>query len=70
MGADPIRAAGGGQDAGGVTDAQVSGPAYRTASTPRTLLADAGYFSADNIDAVTAAGIDPLLAQPGGSNMA
>ena len=30
--------------------------------TPRTLLADAGYFSADNIDAVTAAGIDPLLA--------
>jgi len=30
--------------------------------TPRTLLADAGYFSAHNIDAVTAAGIDPLLA--------
>ena len=30
--------------------------------TPRTLLADAGYFSAHNIDALTAAGIDPLLA--------
>jgi transposase len=30
--------------------------------SPRTLLADAGYFSADNVDAVTAAGIDPLLA--------
>ena len=30
--------------------------------TPRTLLADAGYFSADNVDAVTDAGIDPLLA--------
>ena len=30
--------------------------------TPRTLLADAGYFSADNVEAVTAAGIDPLLA--------
>jgi len=30
--------------------------------SPRTLLADAGYFSADNIKAVTAAGIDPLLA--------
>src|SRR5674476_850374 len=28
----------------------------------RTLLADAGYFSADNIDAAEAAGIDPLLA--------
>ena len=30
--------------------------------SPRTLLADAGYFSADNVDAVTTAGIDPLLA--------
>jgi Transposase DDE domain/Transposase domain (DUF772) len=30
--------------------------------TPRTLLADAGYFSAANVDAVTSAGIDPLLA--------
>jgi len=30
--------------------------------TPRTLLADAGYFSADNVEAVTDAGIDPLLA--------
>ena len=29
---------------------------------PRTLLADAGYFSADNVEAVTDAGIDPLLA--------
>jgi transposase len=29
---------------------------------PRTLLADAGYFSADNIDAAVAAGIDPLIA--------
>jgi hypothetical protein len=29
---------------------------------PRTLLADAGYFSADNINAVTSAGIDPLIA--------
>ena len=30
--------------------------------TPRTLLADAGYFSADNVAALTDAGIDPLLA--------
>jgi transposase len=30
--------------------------------SPRTLLADAGYFSADNIAAVIAAGIDPLIA--------
>jgi transposase len=30
--------------------------------TPHTLLADAGYFSADNVEAVTGAGIDPLLA--------
>ena len=30
--------------------------------SPRTLLADAGYFSADNVQAVTDAGIDPLLA--------
>jgi transposase len=30
--------------------------------TPDTLLADAGYFSADNVQAVTDAGIDPLLA--------
>jgi hypothetical protein len=30
--------------------------------TPDTLLADAGYFSAVNVDAVTDAGIDPLLA--------
>lgn len=30
--------------------------------SPRTLLGDAGYFSADNVAAVTAAGIDPLLA--------
>ena len=29
---------------------------------PTTLLADAGYFSADNVTAVTEAGIDPLLA--------
>ncbi len=29
---------------------------------PRTLLADAGYFSADNINAARAAGIDPLIA--------
>jgi transposase len=29
---------------------------------PRTLLADAGYFSADNIAAALAAGIDPLIA--------
>jgi transposase len=29
---------------------------------PRTLLADAGYFSADNITAVTEAGMDPLIA--------
>ena len=30
--------------------------------TPRTLLADAGYFSADNIDAAVTAGMNPLLA--------
>jgi len=30
--------------------------------SPRTLLADAGYFSADNVAALTDAGIDPLLA--------
>ena len=35
---------------------------------PRTLLADAGYFSADSVEAVTDAGIDPLLAT--GSNTA
>jgi transposase len=29
---------------------------------PRALLADAGYFSADNINAARAAGIDPLIA--------
>ena len=29
---------------------------------PKTLLADAGYFSADNVTAVTEAGMDPLLA--------
>jgi len=29
---------------------------------PRTLLADAGYFSADNVTAVTEAGMDPLIA--------
>ena len=29
---------------------------------PKTLLADAGYFSEDNVAAVTAAGIDPLIA--------
>ena len=31
-------------------------------ATARTLLADAGYFSAENIAAAAAAGIDPLLA--------
>jgi transposase len=30
--------------------------------SPRTLLADAGYFSAENVNAAAAAGIDPLLA--------
>jgi hypothetical protein len=30
--------------------------------TPRTLLADAGYFSAHNIDAAVTAGMNPLLA--------
>ena len=30
--------------------------------SPRTLLADAGYFSADNVEAVTTAGMNPLLA--------
>jgi len=29
---------------------------------PKTLLADAGYFSAANVEAATAAGIDPLIA--------
>lgn len=29
---------------------------------PETLLADAGYFSEDNVEAVTEAGIDPLIA--------
>ncbi|MGH3970889.1 MAG: transposase, partial [Mycobacterium sp.] len=29
---------------------------------PQTLLADAGYFSEDNVAAVTEAGIDPLIA--------
>ena len=29
---------------------------------PTTLLADAGYFSADNLTALTQAGMDPLLA--------
>ena len=30
--------------------------------SPRTLLADAGYFYADNVEAVTTAGMNPLLA--------
>jgi len=29
---------------------------------PKTLLADAGYFSEANVEAVTEAGIDPLIA--------
>ncbi len=33
-----------------------------TATTPRETLADAGYFSSDNIDAAHAAGTDPLIA--------
>jgi len=32
------------------------------AGLPKTLLADAGYFSTDNVTAVTEAGMDPLLA--------
>ena len=33
-----------------------------TRTTPKTLLADAGYFSGDNVEATTARGIDPLIA--------
>jgi len=33
-----------------------------TATTPRQMLADAGYFSSDNIDAAHQAGTDPLIA--------
>jgi transposase len=33
-----------------------------TATTPRQMLADAGYFSSDNTDAAHAAGTDPLIA--------
>jgi hypothetical protein len=33
-----------------------------TATTPKTLLADAGYFSGDNVEATAARGIDPLIA--------
>jgi transposase len=33
-----------------------------TGTTPKTLVADAGYFSADNVEATTDRGIDPLIA--------
>jgi len=33
-----------------------------TGGTPRTLLADAGYFSADNVTAATEANVDPFIA--------
>ncbi|MGH9101085.1 MAG: IS1182 family transposase [Acidimicrobiales bacterium] len=33
-----------------------------TGATPKTLLADAGYFSTDNVEAATVRGIDPLIA--------
>jgi hypothetical protein len=33
---------------------------------PKRLLADAGYFSEGNVEAVTDAGIDPLIADPEG----
>jgi hypothetical protein len=41
-------------------DASLAAPGIT--ARPRTLLADAGYFSAGNVEAVTAAGIDPLIA--------
>ena len=31
-------------------------------TTPKTLVADAGYFSGDNVEATTARSIDPLIA--------
>jgi hypothetical protein len=45
-----------------LTDLAQSLTAAGIEGSPRTLLADAGYFSADNIAAAAAAGIDPLLA--------
>jgi hypothetical protein len=43
------------EQAGSLTAAGIKG-------TPRTLLTDSGYFSADNVEAAATAGIDPLLA--------
>ena len=47
---------------GMLADLKASLAAAGIAGLPKTLLADAGYFSADNITAVTEAGIDPLIA--------
>ena len=47
---------------GMLTELAASPAAAGVKGGPRTLLADAGYFSADNVQAAAAAGIDPLLA--------
>ena len=47
---------------GMLTELAASLAAASVEGSPRTLLADAGYFSAENIEAVTTAGIDPLIA--------
>ena len=47
---------------GMLADLKASLAAAGIAGLPKTLLADAGYFCADNITAVTEAGIDPLIA--------
>jgi len=48
--------------AGALADLADSLQAAGIEQLPRTLLADAGYFSEDNVEAVTEAGIDPLIA--------
>ncbi len=45
-----------------LTRLKVSLAAAGIVGLPKTFLADAGYFSADNVTAVTEAGMDPLLA--------
>jgi hypothetical protein len=47
---------------GALRDLAESLQAAEIEGVPKTLLADAGYFSQDNVTAVTEAGIDPLIA--------
>jgi transposase len=45
-----------------LTELSTSLAAAGILGTPRTLLADAGYFSADNVTTITEAGMNPLIA--------